>query len=635
MTTTPFGFSRRQFVLGLAAGGAMSVAAPHTLATGASQPGLVQDSAAVLTGTEFDLVVAPALANYTGVSRPAVAINGSIPAPTLVWREGDTVTIRVTNRLPVDTSIHWHGIILPFTMDGVPNISFAGIAPGQTFTYRFKVEQTGTYWYHSHSGFQEMSGMYGSIVVVPAAGERIRADRDYVVQLSDWTDEEPMAVFAKLKHQGDYYNFNQPTAPDFMRDVANYGFSQAVAKRRMWNQMRMSPTDLADISAETFTYLLNGRTPAGNWTGLFDRGERVRLRFINGSSNTFYDVRIPNLPLTVVQADGQDVEPVTVDEFRFGPGETYDVVVQPRDDAYTLFAQSMDRTGYARGTLALHEGLSAPVPAMDAPQPLSMTDMMGAMDHGGGGMDHSQHGGMAMDHSKHSGMTMDHSQHGAKAMDHSQHGGMAMDHSKHGGMAMDHSKHGGKAMDHSQHRAQAAGIKVPSTTVNHARTEYGPSVDMRVDTPRTNLDDPGIGLRNNGRRVLTLADLRTIGGPMDQRLPEREVELHLTGNMERYSWSFDGLEFGDSTPVHFRHGERLRVILQNDTMMTHPMHLHGMWSELENERGEFLARLHTIPVQPAQRISFQVTADALGRWAWHCHLLFHMDAGMFRQVVVS
>jgi CopA family copper-resistance protein len=482
----------------------------------------------------------------------------------------------------------------------VPGISFKGIAPGETFIYRFKIEQSGTYWYHSHSGMQEQTGMYGAIVIEPAGGETIRADRDHVIQLSDWTDEDPMRVFAKLKMQGDYYNYNQPTAADFFRDVSRDGLKAAIDTRRMWNEMRMSPTDLADLSAATLTYLMNGTTPAGNWTGLFRPGERVRLRFINGAANTFYDVRIPGLKLTVVQADGVNVEPVTVDEFRFGPGETYDVIVAPKDEAYTVFAQPMDRTGFARGTLAVREGLAAPVPEVDPAEWLTMTDMMGAMGSMGG------MGGMA-------------------GMDQGSSGGM-----HHGGMAMDHSKHAmpaGTAMD--------GKLAKPSTQVRHAKTEYGASTDMRVDMARTNLDDPGIGLRKNGRRVLTLADLSTLGGPLDPRGPEREIELHLTGNMERYAWSLDGLEFGKSTPVHFRYGERLRVILHNDTMMTHPMHLHGMWSELESPEGRFLARRHTIPVQPAQRISFLVTADALGRWAWHCHLMLHMDAGMFREVVVS
>ena len=565
-------------------------------------------AAPVLRGTEFKLEVAESPVNFTGSPRMATTINGSIPAPTLRWREGDEITIRVTNRLRESTSIHWHGIILPYQMDGVPGISFAGIPAGETFTYRFKVEQSGTYWYHSHSGMQEQTGMYGAIVIDPRDGEAIKADREHVVLLSDWTDEDPMRVFSKLKAQGDFYNLNQPTALDFFRDASREGTRAALAKRKMWNQMRMSPSDLADLSAATLTYLMNGTTPAGNWNGQFRPGERVRLRFVNGAANTFYDVRIPGLKLTVVQADGVNVEPVTVDEFRFGPGETYDVLVQPKDDVYTLFAQSMDRTGYARGTLAVRPGLSAPVPAVDPAQPLSMVDMMGDMG-GMAGMDHGAKGGMAgmagMDHSKMPGM-------GAKpamaGMDHSQH---AM-----GGMA-------------------ANALAAASTKVRHARTEYGASTDMRVDSPRSNLDDPGIGLRNNGRRVLTLADLHTVGGPMDPRGAEREIELHLTGNMERYAWSIDGLEFGQSTPVHMSYGERVRVILHNDTMMTHPMHLHGVWSELEQPDGKFQARRHTIPVQPAQRVSFLVTADALGRWAWHCHLLLHMDSGMFREVVIA
>jgi len=586
------GLSRRRFVQGLAAGGVLLSLSPLARATGLlSGAGTKTGTANILSGTQFDLEIGESAVNFTGNPRIATTINGSLPAPTLRWREGDTVTIRVTNRLKETTSIHWHGIILPFEMDGVPGISFRGIQPGETFTYQFKVQQNGTYWYHSHSGMQEATGVYGAIIIDPAQDDPIRADREYVVQLSDWTDEDPMRVLAKLKMQGDYYNYNQPTAVDFFQDASRIGLKAAIDKRKMWNEMRMSPTDLADLSADVLTYLMNGTTPAGNWTGLFRPGERIRLRFINGAANTFYDVRIPGLQLTVVQADGINVEPVTVDEFRFGPGETYDVLVQPKDDAHTIFAQAMDRTGYARGTLATHAGLEAPVPAIDPVEWLSMGDMMGAM---GGGMAGMSHGDMSgMDHGNMKGMN---------------HTGMG-----HGAIT-------------------AAGA---STEVRHARTEYGASIDMRVDTPRTNLDDPGIGLRNNGRRVLTLADLHTIGGPMDPRGAEREIELHLTGNMERYTWSFDGVEYGKSTPVRFHYGERVRIILHNDTMMTHPMHLHGMWSELETPDGQFLARRHTIPVQPAQRISFLVTADALGRWAWHCHLMLHMDTGMFREVVVA
>ncbi len=591
--------SRRQFLQGLAAGGVLLGLSPWLKPAWAGERvATALGTVPVLSGTEFDLTIAETPVNFTGAPRMATTINGSIPAPTLRWREGDTVTLRVHNHLREDTSIHWHGILLPFQMDGVPGISFRGIAPGTTFTYRFKVVQTGTYWYHSHSGMQEQTGMYGAIIIDPAGSVPMRADRDFIVQLSDWSDEDPHRVLAKLKVQSDYYNFNQPTAVDFFRDVSHDGLKAALDKRKMWNEMRMNPTDLADISAYTYTYLMNGATPAGNWSGLFRPGEKVRLRFINAGAMTFFDVRIPGLKMTVVQADGQDVEPVTVDEIRIGVAETYDVIVAPKDEVYTIFAQSMDRTGFARGTLAPRTGMTAPVPAPDKPEPLTMMDMMGAMDHGA----HAMHGGMAMDHSDAHGR--------ASAAG--------------GGMP--------GAAKHVMPEAAPAGA---STRVRHAKTEYGPSTDMRVDTPRTNLDDPGIGLRNNGRRVLTYADLHTIGGPLVARPAEREIELHLTGNMERYSWSFDGLEFGKSTPVHFRYGEQLRVILVNDTMMTHPMHLHGMWSELESPDGKFQVRKHVINVQPAQRISFIVPVDAMGRWAWHCHLLLHMDAGMFREVVVA
>jgi len=605
--------SRRRFVQGLVSGGVLATLSPLASAMSGMYGTVNQVTttgiAPVLTGTEFHLIISEAMVNFTGSPRIATVINGMIPAPTLQFREGDEVTIHVKNDLSEDTSIHWHGIILPFQMDGVPGISFRGIPPGETFTYKFKLEQTGTYWYHSHSGMQEQTGMYGAIKVVPRNGERIKAQRDYVVQLSDWTDEDPMRIYAKLKSESGYYNYNKPTVIDFFRDVANDGLKSAYEKRAMWNEMRMSPTDLSDLSAETLTYLMNGTTPAGNWTGLFTPGERVRLRFINGAGNTFYDVRIPGLKLTVVQTDGVDVHPVTVDEFRFGPGETYDVIVTPKNDAYTVFAQTMDRTGYARGTLATQSGLEAPVPEVDKIQWLSMSDMMGSMSHEG-------HGAAPVNVSEHAG-------HGSMQMDHSMHGQM-----NHG--AMDHSMHGG--MSHADHTNPLA---KPSTTVRHARTEYGVSTDMRVDMPRTNLDDPGVGLRGNGRKVLTLADLKTIGGPLDKRLPSRELEFHLTGNMERYMWSIDGVSFGDSTPVSLKYGERVRVILHNDTMMTHPMHMHGLWSELETPDGQFQVRKHTIAVQPAQRISYLVTADALGRWAWHCHLAMHMDGGMFREVVVS
>lgn len=579
------GGTRRQFLRALAAS-SLLLGMPHGWASTVPLPS--RRKVAELSGTRFDLVVSETTVDFTGARRPATTINGSIPAPTLRWRQGETVTIRVTNHLATSTSIHWHGIILPYEMDGVPGVSFPGIAPGETFTYRFKVQQSGTYWYHSHTAFQEQTGMYGAIVVEPAAGERFPADRDHVVVLSDWTDEDPMALFARLKVQSDYFNYNKLTFADFAKDVEAAGIKDALAMRQMWNLMRMSQTDFADLSSATYSYLFNGHTPADNWTGTFRKGERIRLRFVNGATNSFYDVRIPGTPLRVVQIDGQDIEPVTVDEFRFGPGETCDVVVAPLEDAVTVFAQSMDRTGYASGTLAVRDGLRSPVPKVDAPQRLSMTDMMGAAA--------ATHGAHAMTAAA------------APATPMSMHAG---------------------------HMPAAAAAPAAAPVVRHARTEAGPSTNMRVDQPRVNLDDPGVGLRANGRRVLTLADLRSLEPFADQRDPGRDLELHLTGNMERYSWSFDGLEFGASTPVHFRPGERLRIILHNDTMMTHPMHLHGMWSDLEDPVAGVTVRRHTIPVQPAQRVAFRVTADALGRWAWHCHLLFHMDAGMFREVVVA
>lgn len=577
--------SRRQLLQGLLMGGVASALAPTTQAARSTVGSTTSGTAKVITGPVVDLVIGESHVNFTGESRIATTINGSLPAPTLKFREGDEVTIRVTNTLRVPTSIHWHGIILPYEMDGVPGISFNGIAPGETFVYKFTLQQSGTYWYHSHSGFQKMTGLYGALIIEPREGELYPVDHDHIVQLSDWTDEDPMRVFAKLKMQSDMYNYNQPTVGDFFSDIANNGLGLALENRKMWNQMRMNPTDLADLSASTLTFLINGRTTNDNWTGIAKPGERVRVRFINTSSNTLFDVRIPGLSMQIIQADGQNVKPVSIDEFRFGPGETYDAIIETTDEAHTLFAQSIDRSGFVRGSLAATAGLEAAVPAMDKAEPLSMTDMMGgmsAMDHGAG-----------------------HAGHAAPAPQ-NQH-------------------------DHSAHQNP---LSVPSQTVRHARTEYGATVDARVNTPRVNLDDPGIGLRNNGRRVLTLADLHSLEA-LDPVTPVREIELHLTGNMERYSWSIDGLEFKDSSPIHMQHGECVRIILQNDTMMTHPMHLHGMWSDIENEHGELLSRRHTILVQPAQRISFLTTPEDAGRWAWHCHLMFHMDAGMFRKVVVS
>lgn len=517
-----------------------------------------------LSGNTFDLHVGYQSVNFTGKQRIATTVNNSLPAPLLRMREGDQVTIRVHNHLKEETSIHWHGFILPFHMDGVPGISFDGIKAGQTFTYQFTVKQSGTYWYHAHSGFQEQTGLIGGIVIEPKDGERHQVDREHVLVLSDWTDLDPMYLWSKLKKHSHFDNQHKPNLIKVIEDIKKQGLSQSIQLRQMWNQMRMSPTDFADLSGETYTYLINGVAPDQNWTGLFHKGEKIRLRVINASANTFFDLRIPDLKMTVVAADGQDIEPVTVDEIRLGAAETYDVIIQPIDDAYTIFAQNMDRTGFALGTLATQQGLRAPVPALDDIEWLTMQDMMGNMSHD------------------------------------------------------EHQTHGNQA------------------TVTHATTEFNAiNVDTRIDHPRTNLDDVGINLRQSAkiRKVLTYADLHTIGGG-DAREPTREIELHLTGNMDRYIWGLDGQPFSEAKPIHLKPNERVRFTLANDTMMTHPMHLHGMWSELRQPNGEFQVRKHTINVQPAQKISFDTTAIA-GRWAWHCHLLYHMESGMFREVVVA
>ncbi len=572
--------SRRRFIQGLAMGGvAIGV---NLLRPSRSWALTSPDQPVVRAASQFALDIGEMPVNYTGAMHTATVINGSLPGPLLRWKEGTSVTLRVTNRLRVPTSIHWHGIVLPFQMDGVPGIAFDGIAPGETFVYHFAVRQAGTYWYHSHSGFQEQTGVFGPLVIEPAGPQRHRVDRDYVVMLNDWSDEDPEHIFGKLKKQSSYYNFNQPTLPDFLHELKEQGIKQAWARRKMWNRMRMSPTDLADVTGHTYTYLMNGVTPAGNWTGIFKPGEKVRLRFINGSATTIFDVRIPGLKMTVIAADGQDVAPVAVDEFRMSVAETYDVIVQPEAaSAYTVFAQAMDRSGYARGTLAPRIGMQAPVPALDPRVWLGMQDMMGMMDHAEDRHD------TPMSEGSMSGVSDAHDS----------------------DMAMDQ--------------------------VHHARSEYSASVDMHVAMPRTNLDDPGVGLRQNGRRVLTYADLRSLDGPLDLREPEREIELHLTGNMQRFMWSFDGQKLSEAKPLHFKYGERLRIVLVNDTMMNHPIHLHGMFSDLEDADGEFLIRKHTINVQPAQKISYRVSADNPGQWAYHCHLLYHMEAGMFRKVVVS
>ncbi|GBR21184.1 copper resistance protein CopA [Komagataeibacter nataicola NRIC 0616] len=603
----------------------------------------------------------------------APCIGGSVPGPILRWRQGDTVCINVTNTLAdEDTSIHWHGLRLPATMDGVPGLSFAGIAPGQTFTYRFPVTQSGTYWYHSHSGMQEAQGLYGAIVIDPPVPDPQPCARDYVIVLSEWTDVSPMDMLSNLKMQDDYYVFRQRTLASFPREARAAGGPLAALKDRLaWSRMRMAATDIADVTGVIYTYLLNGHAPDMNWNAIFKPGERVRLRFINGASMTFFDIRIPGLEMLVVAADGNAVEPVPVDEFRIGVAETYDVIVQPREArAYTIFAQSEDRTGYARGTLAPQPGMHGPLPPMD-PRPVrTMVDMgMGDMKPG------ESMNGMAMpepasdmqtSHThnhpmpRHESGMMDHApQHPMSGMQASTpeptpHGDGTMDDmdmedmrpsppapAGHGhGMSMPEHR-----MDEPMHHKPAAHMHTPEAMDHDAPVlvevdDPGPP-PLNVENqniarmPTDRLGSPGDGLEHNGRRVLNYSQLRATRPGSDPRPPTREIIMHLTGNMERYIWGFNGRKFSESGPIRLRHNERVRFTLINDTMMEHPIHLHGMWSELENGQGAYRPYKHTLISQPGSKLSYLVTADAPGLWAYHCHLMLHMETGMFRTVIVE
>jgi FtsP/CotA-like multicopper oxidase with cupredoxin domain len=512
-------------------------------------------AAPALAGT-YDLVIDRTTVRIDGQERRVFSINGQIAGPTLRWQEGEDVTVNVTNRLAEDTSIHWHGILLPSAMDGVPMVSFAGIKPGATFTYRFRIRQAGTYWYHSHSAGQEQEGMYAPIVIEPAGGERHKADRDHVVMLSDSHPMTAGAILRKLKQQPGYFNDRRRTLPDLMRDLSRATSSeerQAIVRDRLdWAAMRMDPTDLADVTG--YTFLVNGRGPADNWTALFRPGEKVRLRFINGSAMTIFDVRVPGLRLRVVQADGQDVQPVEVDTFRFGPGETYDVIVEPREDrAYTLQAASIDRRGAARATLAPRPGMAGPVPAPGVAPLLGMADM----GHGTGhGTDHSTMGHAGMDHA-----------------------------------AMGHDLSG---------------------------LVHVPPLDVTA-----------------GEKVLGYRDLKRVDRRYALPEPSRTIDMRLTGNMDKFIWSFDDRKYSEASPVVFRQGETVRLVLRNETMMNHPIHLHGLWMDLDNGAGNERPRKHTVIVPPGRTVSVTVTMSEPGNWPFHCHFLFHMSAGMFREFIVA
>jgi CopA family copper-resistance protein len=570
-----------------------------------------------------DLVIARTPFGFGGRNGSAVTINGTVPGPILRFREGETVTLRVTNRLDEDTSIHWHGILLPSDQDGVPGVSFPGIRPGETFTYRYRVRQSGTYWYHSHSSLQEQLGQYGPLVLDPPGRDPFSYDREHVVVLSDWTFQDPHRVLSVLKKEGSYFNFQQRTLGNFFREAKQNGFRATLEDRKMWGQMRMNPTDILDVTGATYTYLVNGLPPDANWNGLFKPGERVRLRFINSSAATYFNVRIPGLPMTVVQADGQNVLPVTVDEFQIAVAETYDVIVRPpADQAYTLFAESMDRSGYARGTLAPRPGMAAPVPPLRERPLRSMVDM--GMDMGS--MDIPQ-----MGESK--PKPMPGTEHGAMpGMDQGSMNMPGMEKPKPKPMpGMDHGAMAG--MDHGL--MKMPGMESPING-KHGPDTHGPGNSMVAIVQRNRLGEPGTGLENVEHRVLVYNDLKALERSRDSRSPQREIEMHLTGNMEAFIWGIDGKKFSESgEQPAVRVGERVRITLVNDTMMEHPMHLHGVFMELDNGAGAHKPRKHTINVKPAERLSFDITYDQPGNFAFHCHILYHMEAGMFRFFNVS
>jgi CopA family copper-resistance protein len=637
--------------LGLLA--ALERLAPSYAQTGSAQP------LTALSGETINLTISEIPFLSGKQSGKAITINGTVPGPLIRLREGQQVTLNVTNRLKEASSIHWHGILLPPEMDGVPGVSFAGIKPGATFTYRFPVKQYGTYWYHSHSGGQEQKGMYAPMIIDPREPDPVQYDREYVVMLSDWTPRSVMGMIGDLKKQAGFFNYQQRTMGEFLSNLAEYGWKPTWDNYLMWARMRMDPTDFADVTAAgAYTFLMNGLPAEANWTGLFRLGERVRLRFIDAGAMTFFDVRIPGLKMRVVQADGQNVHPVEVDEFRMGPAETYDVIVEPQaEQAYTIFAESLDRSGYVRGTLAPHAGMTAAIPER-RPRPLRTMESMGMqMD----GMDMSEMklemgenrkaGGNPMAGMNH-GMSHDMSMPGMPSTsgEHSQHGAPKPAASNQAGQHSTHHtpspptqtappqhqhnlpQHDMKNMPGMEHRSEIPG----STPVRHGPDDHGPGNQATPEVTSSRLDNAGIGLGGSGRRVLVYTDLKALEKFYDTRAPERELELHATGHMERFIWSFYGKKFSQApAPIHFRTGERLRWTFVNDTMMEHTFHLHGMWFHLENGAGEWLPRKHTVIVKPAERVSVAVTADAPGRWAFHCHLLLHMETGMFRIVEVS
>ncbi|KQT35439.1 copper-binding protein [Sphingomonas sp. Leaf412] len=562
-----------------------------------------------VSGEDIRLRIAHRMMTIDGKESHAIAVNGTVPAPLIRLREGQNVRLHVENALDEDSSIHWHGLIVPFHMDGVPGVSFPGIAPRSTFTYEFPIVQSGTYWYHSHSGLQEQLGHYGPIVIDPRGTDPIASDREHVIVLSDHSPMHPHAIFRKLKQQGGYFNFQKQTLSGLLA-----GKDQAAGERRAWGAMRMDPTDVADVTGSTYTYLVNGHGPRDNWTGLFRPGERVRLRVVNASAMTTFNLRIPGLTMTVVQADGLPVRPVGVDEMQIAVAETYDVIVQPTDDrAYTIVGESVDRSGMARATLAPREGMVAAVPPLRRRPLADMKDMgMGAM----GGMDHAAMGHAAPAAPAAAACAPEHA-----AMGHCTPADASAPAAAAAASGMDH---GSGGMNHSM-RDFSVAPEVKKT----------PTVQTISPMPVDRMGEPGQGLDDVGHRVLVYTDLRAVDRNPDVRAPDRSLRIHLTGNMERYMWAFDGEKLNEvKAPIAFLKDERVRVTLVNDTMMGHPIHLHGHFFELVTGHGEYAPRKHTIQVQPGGTATFDVTTDAVGDWAFHCHMLYHMHGGMMQVVSV-
>ena len=594
------------------------------LGGGAALSGLLPDwakaaeagrSPPALSGSEIKLTIGHTPFRVDGVEGHAVTINGTVPGPLIRLKEGQKVKLSVHNTLDEETSIHWHGLLIPFEMDGVPGVSFPGIMPGETFTYEFTVKQSGTYWYHSHSGLQEQQGHYGPMIIDPAGEDPIAFDREHVVVLSDHSRLHPHTIFKKMKQQSGAFNYQRQTVAGLLA-----GRDQTLAERREWAKMLMDPTDISDVTGAAYTFLINGHGPKDNWTALFSPGERVRLRFINAAAQSVFNVRIPGLRMTVVAADGLPVRPVEIDEFQIGNAETYDVIVQPREDkAFTIVSESVDRSGLGRATLAPRLGMSAEVPPLRSRPLANMRDMgmdMGSMDMGGMKMDGMDMGGKAMPGMDMSGMDHAAMGHGAMAMAKSA-PGMASPRVRGSDAMGDMSGMGGMDMS-MRNPLNAPGVKL------------GPGVQTISPMPADRTGEPGQGLESVGHRVLVYQDLVALEPNPDTRAPSRSMEIHLTGNMERFMWGFDGRKFSEGPPPYtFRNGERVRVTLVNDTMMAHPIHLHGHFFELTFGPRGYLPRKHTVIVLPGGKVSFDFTAET-GDWAFHCHMLYHMHAGMFQ-----